>query len=339
MTVSDSPVNASRRAILRAAVAGGMAALAAPHVARAAVNKVRLAHAFPDESHFGQGARAFAEAVAAHPALNGVLAIDIHGRGELGDELSLLTDCTKGTLDLAIISNTVVGNLVKENGLLDAPYVFRDPAGARAALDGPVGAAFAERMRANKVNILAWAENGLRHITANKAIRTPADLKGLKLRVPQSDVMLNGLRALGADAAPLSFKQVHEALRTGQFEAEENAIVLIEASKFYEVQKFVNLTGHIYDPAGVFCSQDVLDDLTPPQREALAACAGKGGAATRAAATEAQEQGLKRLAAAGMTVVSDVDVAAMRAAARPFLEGLAATYDADLVHRLITAGA
>jgi TRAP-type C4-dicarboxylate transport system substrate-binding protein len=105
------------------------------------------------------------------------------------------------------------------------------------------------------------------------------------------------------------------------------------------VQKVLSLTGHIYDPAGIYVSSDVLDDLDPPKRAALAECAMKGGAATRAAASEAQEQGIKRLAALGMTVVSDVDVAAMRNAAHPFLESLAASYDADLVHRLLTAGA
>jgi len=328
----------SRRVLLRGAVAAG-GALSAPRVARAAVTKLRLGHAFSDDSHFSKGAAAFAAAVAAHPALSGAVAIDIHGRGELGDELSLLNDCAKGTLDLAIITNAVIGNLFKEAGLLDAPFLFRDPAAARAALDGPVGAEFAERMRAKKLNLLAWAENGLRHITANKPVRSPADQKGLKLRVPQSDVMLGGMRALGADANPLPFRQVHEALRTGQFEAEENPITLIESTKFYEVQKVLSLTGHIYDPAGIYVSSDVLDDLDPPKRAALAECAMKGGAATRAAASEAQEQGIKRLAALGMTVVSDVDAAAMRNAAHPFLESLAASYDADLVHRLLTAGA
>jgi tripartite ATP-independent transporter DctP family solute receptor len=324
--------------LLRGAVAGA-ALLAAPHIARAALTRLRLGHAFPDQGHFGKGAAAFAAAVAAHPALSGVIAIDVHGRGELGDELSLLKDCTAGSLDLAIISNTVLGNLVKEAGLLDAPFLFRDPAAARAALDGPLGGAFAELIKAKKINLLAWGENGLRHVTANKPVRTPADLKGLKMRVPQSEIMLGGMRALGADAGPLPFTQVHEALRTGQFEAEENPIVIIEASKFYEVQKFVSLTGHIYDPAGVYASSDVLDDLTPPQRAALIECAGKGGAATRAAAAEAQEQGIKRLAGLGMTVISDVDSSAMRTAAHPFLESLATSYDADLVHRLLTAGA
>jgi TRAP-type transport system periplasmic protein len=180
-----------------------------------------------DHSHYGRGGAALAAAVAANP-IGTIIRIEAHGNAELG----MLKSCANGTLDLVVYSNSVVGNLVPENGWLNAPFVFAGLAHARAVLDGPVGKEFAELATAKKINLIAWGENGLRHITANRAIRTPpSDLKGLKIRVPQSEVMLGGMRALGADAAPLNFNLLRKALRTGQFEAEENPIVVIEAAE------------------------------------------------------------------------------------------------------------
>ena len=95
----------------------------------------------------------------------------------------------------------------------------------------------------------------MRHITNSKhEIRSPEDLKGLKLRLPQSDVMLAGFKALGADVSPLAFPQLYGALQSGQFDGQENPIATIQSSKFYQVQKYLTLTGHVYDPAILFMS-------------------------------------------------------------------------------------
>jgi TRAP-type C4-dicarboxylate transport system substrate-binding protein len=151
--------------------------------------------------------------------------------------------------------------------------------------------------------------------------------------------MLGGFKALGADAAPLNFSLLREALRTGQFQAQENPIVVIEAAKLYELQKFLSLTGHVYDAAAFICSADLLDDLTEAQRTALTDCARKGAAVTREVSATAQKDGIARLTAKGMTVVDNVDVAAFRTAARPFLESLSASFDTSLVKRLLDAAA
>ena len=329
----------SRRNALAGLAGLSVAGLAMPHVARAAARTLRFGHNNTEDSHYGHGGAAFAQAIAAHPALAGVISLEVHGNSEYGDELSMLKNCANGTLDGMISSASVLGNIAPEAGLLNAPFLFRDVARARAVLDGPIGVEYAEILGKKDVNVLAWAENGLRHVTSDRPIRTPADLRGLKIRVPQSEVMMGGFKALGADAAPLSFSLVREALRTGQFQAQENPIVVIEAMKFYELQKTVSLTGHIYDPAVVVASSDVLEDLTEPQRAALLTCAKVGAAMTRQVASAAQVDGIARLKAAGMVVVEDVDVAAFRGAVQPYLHGLSATFGADRMQRLIGAAA
>jgi tripartite ATP-independent transporter DctP family solute receptor len=313
--------------------------LAAPHVARAAARVLRCGHGNPDSSHFGQAGVVFAAAVAAHPALGGHFSVEVHGHGEIGDDQHLLQDIADGTADLMITGCTVVGGLIPTLGVMDAPFLFRDVATARAVLDSPLGRDFAALAETKNVIVLAWAENGLRHITSNRPVRRPSDLKDFKLRVPPTDVMLGGMRALGADARPYSFALLTEALRTGQFDGQENAIITIESAKLNLVQSHVNLTGHIYDPGVILASADLMADMTPVQREALRTCAARGSTKMREVAAAAQEQGIKRLAAAGMTVVSDVDINALQAAARPFLESLRTGTDKELIQRLIEAGA
>jgi TRAP-type C4-dicarboxylate transport system substrate-binding protein len=114
---------------------------------------------------------------------------------------------------------TVAASIVPELGLLDAPFLFRDAAHTRAVLDGPVSGGFVELLRAKGAHNLAWAENGLRHVTANKPIRKPEDLHGQHIRVPLSAVMIEAFTALGANAEPLPFPQLFDPLRTGRFEA------------------------------------------------------------------------------------------------------------------------
>lgn len=312
--------------------------LAAPHVARAAARTIRLGHNAAPTANYGRCAQVFAEAVAAHPVLSGVLRIDVRGNAELGEEMALLRGITNGTVPMAIAVTSLSANFVPEVALLDTPFLFGSVERGRGAMDGAVGAEYAELLKAKSINVLAWAENGLRHFTANRPIRTPADLRGLKLRVVQSPTIIANFRALGADANGLPWNEVHEALRTGTFEAQENPIGIIEAFRIAEVQRVLSLTGHVYSTAMILAADDVLEDLTAPQVAALRECAQRGAEQTRRFAETAQREGVVRLRASGMTVVEDVDTAAFQRAAQPLLAQLAERFGGDRVQRLVAAG-
>ena len=155
-----------------------------------------------------------------------------------------------GTVNLAFITGAPLPNFVPDIGVFNIPFLFRNLAHAHAVLDGPIGQSYLEKFREKGLVALAWGENGMRHITNSKhEIRSPEDLKGLKLRLPQSEVMLIGFKALGADVKPLAFPQLYGALQSGQFDGQENPIATIQSSKFNQVQKYLTLTGHVYDPA------------------------------------------------------------------------------------------
>jgi tripartite ATP-independent transporter DctP family solute receptor len=312
-------------------------ALLAPHVARATVRIARLAHGSPPRSPSGVCVDGFAAAVAANPVLSPVLQLEVHHLAELGDDLTTLRGSIDGTIDLATVGTTVASSIVPEIGVLDIPFLFRSVAAARAALDGAPRQDLADLLKQKGIQLLAWTENGVRHMTANKPIRTPSDLAGLRLRVPPSDVVAGAFRAMGANPGPVPFPEVYEALRTGAYEAEENPIGLIETARFDEVQNVISLTGHAYSAGLIVASPDLLDDLTAPQRAALRNCAVIGQNLSRAAADAAQQEGLDRLRAKGMRVVNDVDVAAFIDANRPYLLSLARKFGAERMAMLQNA--
>jgi TRAP-type C4-dicarboxylate transport system substrate-binding protein len=222
---------------------------------------------------------------------------------------------------------------------MDTPFLFTSVASARATLDGPIGQEMTALAKAKGINLLGWGENGLRHITANRPVRLPSDLAGLKLRVPPSEVMRTSFKALGADVRTIPYLQIHEALRTGEVDAQENPIGLIESSKLYDVQKYLCLTSHIYSCSLFVASPDLLEDLSSQQAAALAECVKRGTAAARATADADQTSGADRLKANGMTIVSDVDSRAFLTANRPNLAALGAKISPALMDRMIKAGA
>ena len=325
-----------RRALLAAA---GATALAMPHVARAAIRTARFGFTSPDASHVGKGCAVFAAAVAAHPLLGSALRIEAHGASRLGDDVTMLKNVATGTLDGILVGTSVMTNMVAPVGVMNAPYLFSGAAQARAVLDGPIGRELAAASQKQNLPVLAWGENGLRHVTSSVPVRAAADLRGLKIRVPPAPIILDGFKALGAAPAPLAFTLVYEALRRGEFQAQENSISTIESAKLQEVQKYLCLTGHSYDAIAFVPSADLLEDLTEEQRVALAAAAQKGAVATREACDASARDGVARLRAGGMTVIEDVDIAGMQAATRPYLESLTATYGADTMRRLLALSA
>jgi TRAP-type transport system periplasmic protein len=220
-------------------------------------------------------------------------------------------------------------------GVFNIPFLFRDVAHAHAVLDGPIGQSYLAKFREKGLVALAWGENGMRHITNSKhEIRSPEDLKGLKLRLPQSDVMLAGFKALGADVKPLAFPQLYGALQSGQFDGQENPIATIQSSKFNQVQKYLTLTGHVYDPAILFMSIDVFDELSVDDSRSFKAAAKLAGDASRQFAAAAEAKGVTELAQAGMQVIKDVDRSTFAAEMAPATPDFDRRFGSGLISKI-----
>jgi tripartite ATP-independent transporter DctP family solute receptor len=296
--------------MLRRQFIAGMAAFAAsaaPTSSRAEEARViKLGYILASHSQLGAGADVFAAEV--EKRTQGRYRIDRYPDAALGGEVEMMKAVQLGTVDMAFITGAPMPNFVPEIGVFGIPFLIRDAQHAYSVLDGAFGQQLLKQFDAQGIIALAWGENGMRHITNSKhPIETPEDLRGLKLRVPQSDVMVQGFDALGADAHPLAFPEVYGALQTGRFDAQENPIATIVASKFYQVQKYLTLSGHIYDPAAFLMSKDLNDDLSPADRQAFAEAARLGGLASRKFAAEAEANSVAMLQSEGMQIVSSID--------------------------------
>ena len=267
---------------------------------------LKIGYILSKDSQLGAGSTAFAEEIAKRTG--GRITIEQYPNSALGGEVEMLKALELGTLDLAFITGAPLPNIVPDVGVFNIPFIFKNADHAHAVLDGPIGQAYLEKFKTKNMVALAWGENGMRHITNSKReIKTPEDLKGLKLRLPQSEVMLIGFKAIGADPAPLPFPQLFGALQSGQFDGQENPIATIQSAKFDQVQKYLTISGHVYDPAVFLASVDVFDELSADDKKAFVDAARLGGQASRKFAGEAQTTGVAALAKAGMKVTPQID--------------------------------
>ena len=322
-------MSSSRRAALAATIL-----LATPHLSLAQNRRFRLGHNNTITSVVHAGALGFDAALKTASA--GRLGLEIMPNSTLGSEQQTADAVAAGTLDMAIAPIGTLGAMVKEVGLVEMPFLFRDVAHARGALAGALGAHCAALLVPRNIIIGAWSEIGLRQITANKPVRAAADLRGLKIRVPISEVIRESFRVMGAAADELPFPQLPDALRTGRFDAQENPISVIVANGLAAHQSHLSMTNHVYTPGGIIISGDVMEELSAADREMMIAAARAGGAAASAFTDRTDAEGLAQLRAAGMTIVTDIDHESLRAAAAPARERLAASYGAEAVRRIVS---
>jgi len=265
------------------------------------------------DSQLGAGAKTFADEVAKRTG--GRIHIEQEPDSALGGEMEMLKGIQQGTVDIAFITGAPLPNILPEAGVFNVPFIFRDTAHAYAVLDGPIGKSYLDKFKEKDMVALAWGENGWRQITNSKRpLKGPEDLKGLKLRLPQSDVMLTGFKALGAEVASLPFPQLYGALQSGQFDGQENPIATILSAKFSQVQKYLTISGHVYDPAVVVVSKDVWGEISEADKAIFLEAAKAGAKASRAFAAEAQKNGVEALKKQGMEVIDQVDRAKFVAA-------------------------
>lgn len=301
--------------------------------ARASTRTLRIGYILPVQSQLGAGATVFAEEVSKRTG--GAISVQQFPDATLGGDVELLKGVQLGSIDLAFVTGMGVPSILPAVGVFNIPFLFNSAAHGQAVLDGPIGKSFRKQFAAKDMIMLAWGENGLRHMTNSKRpIVSPDDLRELRMRVPQSEVLLKGFQALGADPASLPLPQLFEALSAGKFDGEENPIATIRAAKFNQVQKFLTLSGHAYDPAVFLMSPDAFDDLSADEKVSFIEAAKLGGKASRVFAARAEADGVVILREGGMTVQTGIDRASFVAAvakANPYFES---SFGSDLIGQI-----
>ncbi|CAN7307544.1 sialic acid TRAP transporter substrate-binding protein SiaP [Bosea sp. LjRoot90] len=212
---------------------------------------------------------------------NGKYEITVYPASQLGKETDINQGLTLGTVDMIISGSSFAARAYPPIGVTYYPFIFRGPDHLLAYVKSDVFKEMAKGYEEKSGHqILAVTYYGTRHTTSNKPIKTCADMKGLKIRVPDVPAYLAMPRACGANTTPIAFAEVYLALQNGTVEAQENPLNTIDAKKFYEVQKHIVLTGHIVDHLNTVVSKQLWAKLSPEDRKLFTDVAQE--AATRA---------------------------------------------------------
>ncbi|MEH0022993.1 MAG: DctP family TRAP transporter solute-binding subunit [Desulfobacter sp.] len=234
---------------------------------------------------------------------NGELEVQIFPAAQLGSERDAVEGLQLGTLEMTLTSTGPLGNFIPEIKLLNLPFLFKDRDEAYKILDGKIGTGIADKFPAIGIRSLGWYENGFRHITNNvRPINSMKDMAGIKIRVMEDSLFISTMKALGASPLPMAFGELYTALEQGTVDAQENPLVNIDASRFYEVQKHLAITGHFYSPAMLLVSEIFYQSLTPAQQKALAEAATLARDFERNLSIEGDKTTEAKLASKGMTV-------------------------------------
>jgi tripartite ATP-independent transporter DctP family solute receptor len=298
---------------------------------------LNLGYSLSPDSHYGAGAQAFAQEI--DRLSEGRITIVEQPANALGGEREMIEGLQIGSVDMVITSTGPVGNFVPEVLVLDLPFLFRDYEHARGVLDGPIGQELLERFPERGIVALAWSENGFRHLTNNRrAVRSPEDLQGLKIRTMENQVHIRAFQAAGAAPTPMAFPELFTALQQGTVDGQENPIPVITSANFQEVQRYLSLTGHVYSPALVLISPFVWERLSEEEQGWFKEAARASVEATRDRVTEVEREGIEALRAAGMDVTTDIDIAPFQAAVAPAYEDFTRQYGDELLERIRTYG-
>jgi tripartite ATP-independent transporter DctP family solute receptor len=266
-------------------------------------------------SHQGVAIDVFSKEV--EKATNGRIKIQNFYSAALGSERESIEAVQLGTQELTFTSTGPVPNFVPETRILDIPFLFRDKAHARAVLDGPIGQDLLKTFDAKGMKALAWGENGVRHMTNSKrAVNTPDDLKGLKMRTMENPVHVAAYKGFGIITTPMAFAEVFTALQQGTVDGQENPLSVIMAAKFDQVQKHLSLTGHVYSPCVMLMNKAAFDKLSAADKQVFLDAAQVAVKANRARVDEDDAKGVAELRGKGMQVV-EVDKSKFQAALTP----------------------
>jgi tripartite ATP-independent transporter DctP family solute receptor len=256
---------------IRFVLAGLVAALFASGAAQAQDFKpriVRFGYGLVEESNQGRAARLFAKEV--EKATGGKMKVRTIGNASLGSDTQMQQALIGGAQEMMVGSTATLVGIAPEMAVWDTPFLFSNVKEADVVLDGPVGDAVKAKLEPKGMVGLVYWENGFRNLTNSKhAVNKLEDLGGIKLRVMQNNVFLDSFKALGANAVPLPFSELFTALETRAVDGQENPFNTVVSSKFYEVQKYLTVTNHVYSPWIVTVSKKWWDTLSAAEKKVL----------------------------------------------------------------------
>ena len=299
----------SRRSLLRGASAVPLGAVLSPAIigkARAAAMKLRISSSQQNDPKFANG-RVYFDNLAKHVKganLAEQVELSFFPDNQLGQEIDVINSVKLGVIDMMISGSSISANLVPLVGAFDLGYLFDSFAQQTKAFEAGAAKPVEDALlKGANIRIIAWAYNfGSRSVLAKKAVKTPEDLSGLKIRTLPNPIITECLRLMGAAATPLAFGEIYTALQAGVLDGLEHDPPTIVASKFYETSKFYGLTEHNFSPLAIYFSETTLKRMDSKVRDAFIDAAQKAAADTRAHGMAVEGEAKKVLQEKGVAI-------------------------------------
>jgi tripartite ATP-independent transporter DctP family solute receptor len=244
---------------------------------------------------------------------NGRIKVQLFPGGVLGDQLALVSGVRTGAIDMGIMVAWSLATVEPSLMLPDLPFLFQDVKAARKVLDGPAGKKVLSYLEPKGIKGLAWCELGLRGVISNKRIQTPADVKGLKIRVVENPLYIATWRAAGANPVPMAFGEIYLALKQGALDAVDTNYEAFYGAKHYEVAKYLAETDHMYTAAVIGINLPKFSAVPPELQKAMLDAAEDAKQESWAKAQDI-EQRAKRVIGQHVKEVTRPDAAAFREA-------------------------
>ena len=296
-------------------------ALAACGLAAAQERSFKFALQNPKGHPLEVGAVKFAELVAAKSG--GKLKVNVFAGGTLGGDAANVSALQGGTIEFVMLNSGILASQLKDFEIFDFPFMFANAKEADAVVDGPFGQKLHAKLAEKGIIGLAYTELGFRNITNSKRpLNKVEDLAGLKLRVIPNAINVDWVKAVGANPTPLAFPEVYAALEQNAIDGQENPFNVILANKFFEVQKYLTVTNHQYNPQSIIFSKKVWDTLSPADQKVLQDAAGEASKFQRQASRDAAASTLDQLKKAGMQIseFSPAEQAKLREKFKPVID-------------------
>jgi len=315
------------------AVLSGVAlAMGLSSAAWAADVTIKLGHIAEPVHPYGQGADYFAKKVAEKS--NGAIEVKVFPSSQLGGQKELIEGLVYGSIDMALVGTAVLGQFQPQISIFDLPFLFEDRTHAYKSLDS-VGMDIGKNLEPRGVKLLGYMENGIRHLTNNvHAVKSPADLDGLKIRVMTNKIYIEMMKSLGASPTPMAFGELYTAMQQGVVDGQENPSAHIFTKRFFEVQKYASLTAHAYAPEPVVISMITWNKLNADQQAVVQAAATEAIAWQRDLSTRQDDDYWAKIKATGKMEVLEVDRSKFAAATQPVYAEFASVVGQDNLDKI-----
>jgi TRAP-type transport system periplasmic protein len=322
-----------KRLFLKTIVAA--VALSAFGLAQAQVRTIKFANQNAKGTPIVMGMEKFAELV--ETKSGGKLKVQVYPGGALGSDQANVSALQGGTLEMAAMNSGIFASLVKEFAIYDFPFLFGNPKEADAVVDGPFGQNLHKKLQDKGLVGLAYYELGFRELTNSKRpIHKVEDIAGLKLRVIPNPINIDWVKALDANPTPLPFPELYSALEQGAVDGQENPVATIKGAKLYEVQKYMTMTNHQYNPQSVVVSKKFWDTLSPADRKILQDAATESAHYQRTQSRAQLQVGVEDLRKGGMQIneLPPAEIAKFRDKMKPVIAKYSAAVGEDTVRQI-----